>query len=383
MSDTEKDKESSALTVIPQRNLGNTVRASWQFSLHDLRANISRYSPAAKEAIVNAFLWCIDERHPVGKVEFANAVGASDNLIYKIFTGRYADENKNPLEPSPKLVARINEWLNVERQRYKSTDSDFLLTPTAKFIFTSCDLARESHSPVELWGSSQIGKTWALRAYREQHNHGRTIMVELDAVSGLGGLVRALAAACGVSQNANTADLIERVKRALTPDTVVIVDEVHLLKNTYRKESYHACVETLRRIQDKTESGFVLCWTHFDDLRDFKDKELAQLWRRSVHRRACPTMPTKGDLAVILQHYGLPFPAKDLSVDVPKQALAEKPYDILRSLAKSDGLKVITERLRYARKLATKEGVRRVTWWHFVDAHLRIEKQAVPENDWA
>lgn len=364
-----------------QPRAGNTVRASWQFSLDDVRANISRYEPDAQQTLVNALLWCVDDRHPISKPEFARRIGASDNLLYKIFTGKYFDEAGKPLGPSEKLIKSIQTFLNEERQRYKAADRAFVITPTAKFVWGSCDLARESHSPVELWGGSQIGKTWALRSYRENNNHGRTIMVELDAVSGLGGMVRALAAQLHISDKSNTADLIERIKRGLTPDTVLIVDEVHLLKNTYRKESYHACVETLRRIHDKTECGMVLSWTHFDDLKDFKDKELAQLWRRSVYRRACPLMPTIPDLTAIFKTFDLEFPAKDLSFKISGQELAEKPRDILRQLAKQDGLKVITERLRYARLIADKKG-KKLDWSHFVDAHRMIEKAAVPEKEW-
>jgi hypothetical protein len=41
------------------------VRASWNFSLDKLRTNIAHCSPEGKEALVSAFLWCIDSRHPV------------------------------------------------------------------------------------------------------------------------------------------------------------------------------------------------------------------------------------------------------------------------------------------------------------------------------
>ena len=45
------------------------------------------------------------------------------------------------------------------------TRNNFVLTPTAKKIHTACDLARESHTVVFVWGPSHIGKTWAVEHY--------------------------------------------------------------------------------------------------------------------------------------------------------------------------------------------------------------------------
>ena len=89
--------------------------------------------------------------------------------------------------------------------------------------------------------------------------------------------------------------------------------------------------------------------------------------------------PTKGDLSAILKHHGLEFPDKDLTVMVGK--VTESPYEVLRQQAKNNGLKAITERLRYAHRLAGKAGTG-IGWTHFIDAHLRIEKQAIQEQEW-
>jgi hypothetical protein len=62
-------------------------------------------------------------------------------------------------------------------------------------------------------------------------------------------------------------------------------------------------------------------------------------------------------------------------------AVSDQPYEIIRAQARDYGLKSITERLRYARKLATRAG-EPVNWTHFVDAHLRIEKNAQAEGEW-
>ncbi len=372
-----------------QRNLGNTVRASWNFSLDDIRVNTAQYPEEAKDALVSAFLWCIDARHPMAKPEFARRVGYSDNVIYKIYNGKYLHPRTGEqLAPPPDLIKSIKDFLALERERFDARPTDFVLTPTARKIIMSVDLARESQTPVILYGPSQIGKTWALRYVQAQQNHGRTALVELEAASGLGGMVRRVADALGISDNSNTAQLIERIKKALTPNMVLIIDEVHLLKHTYRIGSFFACIEVLRRIHDFCRCGMVLSWTHLEELKAHKEKELLQIWRRGVHKIYLPLMPTKDDLALILQHNGLQFPGASLLATVRMKdergrfkPITDSPYKILRQLAKDEGLKSVTERIRYAHKLAKRAGDK-VGWEHFLEAHIRIQDNQRQAGIW-
>ena len=364
---------------IPQVNLGNTVRASWQFSLDDIRANISRYPEEAKAALVSLFLWAIDPRHPIAKTDVATRIGCSDNLLYRLYTGKYRNADGEQLAPNPELIRSINHFLALEKERYESGENQFVVTPTAKKVSTACELARESNSVVILWGPSHIGKTWALVHHAAANNHGRTIYARMRAASGRGGMVRRIADSVGVSENSNTDALVVRVKKAVTPDMLLILDECHLLFNTYQRASADACFETLREIHDETRCGMVLVFTILDELKARSARELQQLWRRGVHKVPLPTMPTKGDLSAILNHAGLEFPAAADTVTVAN--ITEKPYEVLRQLAREEGLKSITERLRYGRKLAAKSGAT-LEWRHVIDAHLRIQKQATQETEW-
>lgn len=356
------------------------MRASWQFSLDSVRQNIS-YMPAdAQEALVGALLWCNDALHPVTKPEFASRVKCSDNLLYKLYTGTYRSEDGKRLNPSDDLVRNIQNFLELEKQRYLAGETQFVLTPTAKRIVTACDLARESQTIVFIVGPSHIGKTWATeRHYTPDNNHGRTVYVRMKAASGLGGMVRAIAEELKISPNGNTADLIHRIKNALTKDMLVILDEVHLLAHTYRAGSFHNCMEVLREFHDVSKCGMVLIFTILDAVRAASQKELQQVWRRGVHKVLLPSAPTPKDVQAILEHNGLEMPGRD--VEIKMGEITERPYDVLRQLAKDEGLLSITERIRYARKLANKAG-QKVKWEHFVDAHLRIAKNSQPEGEW-
>lgn len=375
----------------PQPNAGDQVRASWPFSLHDVRTNIAQYSQAAQDALVSAFLWCIDSRHPMPKPEFARRIGYSDNLVYKLYTGKYMHPGTGEKMDVPsKLVKAISEFLELEKERFQGGQTQFVLTPTARKFITGCDLARESQSPVFITGPSHIGKTWAAEYYTASNNHGRTAYARMQAASGLGGMVRRIATCVGVSDNANTAALVDRIKRALSPNMVLILDEVHLLTYTYRRESFFACLEVLREIYDEVQCGIV--FSHTDlllaKMREARNGELDQLFRRGVHRITLPSMPTKEDLTLIFTHHGLEFPAKELEVTVyahdgrgKKIGISDHPYEVVRQLARQSGLKSITERLRYGQKLANKAQTK-LAWDHFIDAHVRIAKQAQPTPEW-
>jgi DNA transposition AAA+ family ATPase len=368
-------------------NTGDNVRASWNFSLHDVRVNMAHCKPEAKEALISAFLWCIDPKHPVSRYEFAQAVGYDPTTIYKIFAGKYTKHGTGErLDVPSKLLSATLEFLRLERERFLGGGKgEFVLTPTARKIYTACDLARESQTPVFLWGVSHIGKTTALEHYAAANNHGRTVYVRMLAASGLGGMVRRINERLGNSDKCNTADAISRIKRAIGPNMVLILDELHLLVYTYRKESFFGCLEVLREIYDETGCGMVLCGTNLllEKTSTAAHGELEQLFRRGVHKVPLPTMPTKADIACILEKWGLEFPDRSLSCAIPsgRRTIDERPYEMLRQLAKRDGLKAITERLRYGRKLAAKKD-ETLEWRHVAEAHLRILAQATPEPDW-
>lgn len=366
--------------LIPEVHSGDNVRASWPFSLHQIRSNISHCSTEGKEAMVSAFLWCTDPKHPVSRNDFAHRVGYSGNVIYKVLSGKYRHPSEGTQMDVPaKLVKATKEFLRLEKERFLGGRREFILTPTAKRIFTACDLARESQTPVFLTGRSHIGKTMALEYYAASNNHGRTSYTRMKAASGLGGMIRRMAERHGVSPNGNTADLIERIKTAVTPDMCLILDEMHLLMYTYRKASFFGCMEVIREIYDETGCGMVLCGTQLllDKVNEGKHGEMEQLLRRGVHRVVLPQMPTKADLSAILKHHGLEFPKAADVIDVA--GIQEKPLELLRQLAKQDGLKSITERIRYARKLSAKEN-RNLTWEAFCHAHLIIASQADPDT---
>lgn len=381
---------------IPRERQGDNVRASWRFSLDAIRPNIAHYSPHAKDLMIWCFTWCIDHKHPVHFDDFAarlnslgggKRIGAAPNTLWKLYNGTHKHPTTGArMEPSPELIKAMETFRKLEEERFKLGRVQFVMTPTAKLIHDGCKLAQESQTPVFIWGPSHIGKTWALHHFSEMNNHGRSPYVRMRAASGLGGMLEAIARAIGVSARTARSQLLERIKRALSQDMLLIIDELHLLMYTYRKESFFACLEVIREIYDEVGCGMILCGTNLarEKIEASRNNELEQIARRGVHRIQLPQGPTAGDIRAILeQGYELKMPRRkdSVKVHIGGQTIEERPYDILRQLSAREGLKAITERLRYARRIADNQAGP-LGLEHFVHAHLLIMSEDAPASDW-
>ncbi len=360
---------------------GANARASWRFSADHIQQALAHCTPERKEALIWAFQWSVGRGIWFG--DFAKQVGYAENTLYKIYTGRHTDPKSGESYDIPeKLHAAVMEFRKLEIRKAKLGETEFIATPSARRIWNGCDLARESRTPVFIYGASHIGKTWALREYTINNNHGRTVLVRVPSKAGLAGLVKALAEAVGVSAKANTPAMIERIKRALAPNHLVIFDEVHQLQYTYRKESFFACIEVIREIYDHVECGMVLCTTNVfrGKFESAQKEELEQLFKRGVHKVQLGDIVRTEDLKPILDKVGLPWPGRRSTVEI--SGVKDQPHEVLRKLARDGGLKAITERIRYGRRLAGNAG-EPLSWTHFVHAHLIIETEAQqPVDDW-
>jgi hypothetical protein len=85
----------------------------------------------------------------------------------------------------------------------------------------------------------------------------------------------------------------------------------------------------------------------------------------------------------ICEHLGMEMPEKGqlVTVRVGAQTMTDEPYAILKQVGKDEGLKAITERLRYASKFARK-GEEALAWTHFTRAHLTIKGSTTNTSDW-
>ncbi len=381
-AETQAPAGSAAQVLV---NQGDTVRSTWRFALDSVRSNISYMSPEAKELLVWAFTWCIDHVHPIRFEEFCDRVGYNTNTVYKLYSGKYKHpESGAPMDAPEKLLKGIRDFRRLEIQRAKMGRTQFVMTPTAKRVYWAIEQARKSRRPVMVYGGSQLGKTEAFRQNCIEFNHGKTVLVEIEAVNGLRGLLQAIAEKLGVSPNANTPDLINRIKKALTPDMVLILDEVHLLANVYRAGSFFACMEELRRIWDSVRFGLVLSYTDlgFAKAERERKRELVQVFRRSIMNVNLGPEPTAADVKAVTESYGLPWGERFETIEVAKD-VADNPFAAVKQLAQESGLTAILERIRLAHELAADDQREEITWKDFLTAHFAIKGQSqAPKSGW-
>lgn len=369
--------------IVPAGGNGDNVRASWRYSLDSIKSQNSHCDTDAVNLLCEAFMFCTGPAQ-IRFHSFCQRVDYDHTSVDQIFRGRYKPVDGAPQAIPAKFLKATRAFLDIERERVLGGRNEFVKTPTAEICWNACDIARESQTPVYVYGPSQIGKTWAFEHYQRDHNHGRTVYIRMEAAGGLGGMIRAIAQALRISPKASVAGLKKSIRNALDQDMVLIFDEMHLLQYTYREQSFFACMEVIREIYDHAKCGMVLCGTELleEKMKAGKDKELKQVLRRGVHRFKLPDAPTVNDVSAILEHWNLRLPPRGVAVTVGNHS--EEPYELLRMLSKRDGLKAITERLRYARKLAKKDGLKgkdgKVTWSHFIKAHLIIEGESLPGN---
>ncbi len=375
--------ERLALTDASKIIQGGNARASWRVSGDKLQTNLRHCTPQKKELMIWAVQWCIAKQ--IFLDDFARQVDYDSKTIDKIITGTYRDPRSQSLYDLPdKLADSITAFRRMQLSEAKLGSIDFVNTPTAKRIWTACQLARESHTPVFLFGASHIGKTWAMENYSIHNNHGASPLVTVPSSEGLGGFVRAIALKFAVSTKGNTADIIQRIKGSIAPDMLLMLDEFHQLIYTYRKESFFACCEVLRSIYDHCKCGIIISTTNVFRTRIEQERKAAleQLFRRGVHRCQLGNIVLAKDAKPIFQHHGLAWPDASLAYEFPGLKAPEKPLEILRMLAREQGLKAMTERIRYARKFAA-HAKEALSWNHWTKAHLTIENNALePADDW-
>ena len=366
---------------------GQNARSTFRFSLQHLNAAISYCRPEVRQLVREGFLWCIS--HDVTINEWADATGMPDVVFERFLTGRHVHPITGVrLDLSDENVRTMRQWLKEQKANagHSISTDDFVPTTTAKKVAYACAIARESRTPVFLFGPSQVGKSWGLIHDAEEHDDGRTVYVRCSSISGLHGLMNAIGKCIGVSPAGNKDAMKQSMIAAFQPDMVLILDEFHELLYVYRRESFFACAEFVRELYDRVGMGIVLSLTNFgrDKIWDSRRSDLEQIFRRGVHRIQVGTrsgLPPQDDIEMILRQHGLDFPSKTLLCHACDMEL--KPREILHQLARDEGLKAICERLRYAHRHARQQNRDFITWEDFVRVHIIIAHNATPEEDWS
>lgn len=272
----------------------------------------------------------------------------SQAAVSQLFSGKYAAEDWTP------MMDRIRALKEVEDEEMKKVDLGFVMTYTAKTIFSVCESAMTDGMPAFIFGASQIGKTTALEEFQRTHNHGRTKYLRLGSRWTKARLVRELARACKArSLKAKKSwELEETIYGSLNRYNLLIIDEFHLAMETVNEATSREIVEFIREVYDRTHCGLVLSATRvgIHALEEGRNAMLFdQLRRRGVVKVVLPDVPPLKDINAI---------AKSFELELPKGDILAK----VKALLKSRGLGVFVKYLQKAHSLA---GSEQLTWERF------------------
>lgn len=254
------------------------------------------------------------------------------------------------------IAALVTKWLDsraeqAEVVRASMASIGYLDTPTAKSVEMICTQAQALCDFAVISGVAGVGKTTALRHYRDKSSHVYMLTAAPLMKSPLD-VLRKLGRVVGVSERASgglSDALIEQLKGR---QALVILDEAHHLTPD--------AFDQMRSLHDNAEVGLVACGNvEVASLLEGagRNPQFAPLWSR-VGIRAKWTEPKKGDVDLILDAWQI-------------EDLKSRKY--LATIAgKGGALRSITKTMRLAGMLAQGNGADRVELGHIKAAYGQL-----------
>lgn len=365
------------------------ARGTWNWSVAEMRNNTNYLDAVAQTNLLECVHWCL--QHGISRQEFGAQTGIDPTTIYKLCKGTYINAKGEQLQISAEMLAKLERWLSDQRIT-KTLAKGFVMTPTVNAVQRGCALAMESRTPVFLYGPSQIGKTIALSHFARPRQ-ATVIYLRMSIVGSYAAIIQDLAKALHLRAAGVRNDIFKAALRAMTRDMLVIIDEAHELLHNHGNKSFFKSIEIIREIYDRVGCGMILSFTDvmWDRIVQDKHDEMQQLLRRGIHRICLGTvdgMPLREDAEAFLGNVGLhmPAPGEMVTVTGTKAQPLRRPqqvnaWEALVSILKEDGIKSLTERLRYAKTLADRD-CEPLTWQYLALTHRIVSENATKAKSW-
>jgi hypothetical protein len=289
--------------------------------------------------------------------ETGKLIDYSDATITTMFRGKFEGSLVN-------VTQAIIKYFDLADERSTSSKLPFIKTSLTERIWKVCGSALEFQKIAFIFGDQQIGKTAALKAYRDEHNHGSTIYVRMPTGGALSNFLIELARALRIGENLSISRVRERIKKAFDSRMLLIVDEAHLcIKESGRSQRSVESIDFVREIFDETECGVVLCATNvFSDAME--SGTLHKILRQTKRRRLCalqlPRVPRQEDLNTFAAAYGLP-------------ASSGAARELEHSMVDAEAIGMWLTLLRMGAKVAAKRK-EKLNWSHVITAHAGLRE---------
>jgi DNA transposition AAA+ family ATPase len=297
------------------------------------------------------FRWAHIEKK-MSQADAARTLGVDGSTYSRVYRGEYRNAEKQILPPPAKMLSRIRVTREQEKDRTAELNKGRVMTPTVDEIWQTCRKAWRDRQIGLIFGNSHIGKTEALKWFRDENNHGATIYVDLQGVGGVQDVYREFARALKLSPDTAIAKLMPRIFNSIDRTNLVIIDEFHHITYAYQKGASNKMVNAVKSIKDRCGCAMVICGTDVarDEFTEGCGKEaklLKQLWRRGVIKNQLPEALPVGDVRAFATAYGLQFP----------EAPAKVEEDTWKALMAAHGAGPLGDALRTCENIAYNQGV--------------------------
>ena len=315
------------------------------------------------ESTTEALLWfhqhCLDEG--LSLKDAATALSYDGSTVFRVLKGTYTGNWQN-------VEGAITSYRRIFTERGSIQKVEFVPNAVSRMIWAALDYAVANNSITQVTGESGQGKSIATRAWRDAHNHGRSVYVVAPAIGGTKALLRAIAAAVGVNKNLNMPQMVDALYRAFNRNRILIIDEAHRLLPTDRR-SNPVNLEILRDLHDQTGCALAFISTQrFSDQLQKTEYQFEQLLGRIGMPVRLPRQLKDTDFVPVLKQY----------VAKPSPRLIATCGEIVNAMGR---MRVLGEVLKVAGRMASKQR-QPITEEHVFKA-LALRKQMMGETVFA
>lgn len=233
--------------------------------------------------------------------ELGDMINYSSTTMSRLYAGKYDGSLKD-------VMTAVRAALKLEAERAKMKKDIFIETSTWHKINSACNLAIRRNAMTRVTGPSQIGKTFSMFEYKRRAAFS-VHYIRIPAAPTFKLVIDIICQALRVQQNLRIEDARMRIPRAVSENTLIIVDELHELVMSAGKSTAMKVIEFLREIHDVSHCGMVLCGTKSmeDDLiNDPKMRSwLAQTDQRCIRVVNLPNVIPEEDIDLVAAAYGI------------------------------------------------------------------------------
>lgn len=158
----------------------------------------------------------------LGWDEASEAIGYERSVVFKVLKGIYEGSYSN-------VCKGIQSYKRIAETRGTIQSNEIVDNGISQMISAGLDYALANNSITTIIGESRMGKTVAVKKWRDENNHGRSVYVVAPPYGGTKMLLRRIADGVGVSKNLSSPQLMESLGRAFNKNRLLIVDEAHRL----------------------------------------------------------------------------------------------------------------------------------------------------------